>query len=285
MSNTSTRALKRASTSVSRDESAVSMGTPAVAGPFVGHALSRVSVLPARPGAVQTALMVGSADNALEREADTVAAQVMGTPDSAIAAAPAPANAAVAREAEEEELQAKRAPVAISREAEEEELQAKRVETPAIAREAEEEELQAKRVEAPTIAREAEEEELQAKRAPSIARSGEDMSGSFEAGGEVEGGISAKKGGGSALGPEVRSFMEPRFGADFSNVRVHSDAQSDGLNRQIGARAFATGSDVFFRKGEYEPNSSAGRSLLAHELTHVVQQGGAPSLQTKRRKN
>jgi Domain of unknown function (DUF4157) len=74
--------------------------------------------------------------------------------------------------------------------------------------------------------------------------------------------------------------MEPRFGADFSGVRVHTDAGADGLNRSLSAKAFTTGRDIYFRQGEYNPGSSSGRSLLAHELTHVVQQN-PDKVQTK----
>jgi hypothetical protein len=68
--------------------------------------------------------------------------------------------------------------------------------------------------------------------------------------------------------------MEPAFGADFSGVRVHSDSKAHGLNQSLQARAFTTGQDIFFRGGEYNPGSSAGKELVAHELTHVVQQNG-----------
>ena len=62
--------------------------------------------------------------------------------------------------------------------------------------------------------------------------------------------------------------------ADFGNVNIHTDSESDGFNQSLDARAFTLGSDVFFRQGEYEPDSDQGKELLAHELTHVVQQGG-----------
>ncbi len=84
-------------------------------------------------------------------------------------------------------------------------------------------------------------------------------------------------GGGQPLDDRVRAHMEQGFGADFHGVRVHSDAQSDALNRSISARAFTRGADVFFRQGEYQPGSSNSQRLLAHELTHVVQQGAAPT--------
>src|SRR5262249_16056441 len=62
---------------------------------------------------------------------------------------------------------------------------------------------------------------------------------------------------------------------DFSGVRIHTGAESHSLNRAVNAIAFTTGQDIFFRDGAYNPHDSGGRELLAHELTHVVQQGGA----------
>jgi hypothetical protein len=93
-------------------------------------------------------------------------------------------------------------------------------------------------------------------------------------GADLERSIDGARSGGSALDPAVRVQMEPAFGADFSGVRVHSDARSHQLNDSLQARAFTTGQDIFFRGGEYRPQSSEGKELLAHELTHVVQQNG-----------
>jgi hypothetical protein len=93
--------------------------------------------------------------------------------------------------------------------------------------------------------------------------------------------IEGSRGSGAALPDDTRSFLEPRFGQDFSDVRIHTGAESHELNDQLQARAFTTGSDIYFRDGEYNPNSDAGKELLAHELTHVVQQGGGGDLQTK----
>jgi hypothetical protein len=92
---------------------------------------------------------------------------------------------------------------------------------------------------------------------------------------EVEQSISSARGNGRALDSAVRGRMESSFGTDFGGVRVHTGAEPDRLNRQLSARAFTTGSDIFFRAGEYRPGSSGGRELIAHELTHVVQQQGA----------
>lgn len=105
-----------------------------------------------------------------------------------------------------------------------------------------------------------------------------------QAGGEVsldvDGRIEQARGAGQPLHGGARSAMESAFHADFSRVRVHSNRQSDQLNRTLSARAFTTGQDLFFKEGEYDPYSTAGQTLLAHELTHVVQQTG-PAVQRK----
>lgn len=82
---------------------------------------------------------------------------------------------------------------------------------------------------------------------------------------------------GRALAAEDRSFFEDRFDADFSQVRVHTDAPAAALAEAIGAKAFASGADIAFAPGRYAPGSARGRELLAHELAHVAQQrsGGA----------
>ncbi len=87
--------------------------------------------------------------------------------------------------------------------------------------------------------------------------------------------IASAKGGGQPLHDGVRSSMEQGFGADFGGVRVHTGGQADELNRSLNARAFTTGSDIFFGKGQYDPGSTGGQELIAHELTHTVQQGAA----------
>jgi hypothetical protein len=91
---------------------------------------------------------------------------------------------------------------------------------------------------------------------------------------QIESRIQATRGGGSPIPNRSRSKLEGAFGADFSGVRVHTDTESDALNRSVQARAFTTGRDIFFRQGEYNPDSAGGQELLAHELTHVVQQSG-----------
>ncbi len=97
--------------------------------------------------------------------------------------------------------------------------------------------------------------------------------GGFELDDNTASQINSQRGGGQALDSAVQTQMGDATGHDFSSVKVHTDPEAHALNEQLGARAFTTGQDVFFRSGEYNPGSSGGQELLAHELTHVVQQG------------
>lgn len=90
--------------------------------------------------------------------------------------------------------------------------------------------------------------------------------------GDLEQSIEQARGSGQPLHAKTRVAMEQAFGANFRGVRIHTDSASDHLSRSIQAKAFATGQDIFFRKGTYQPESQQGQELIAHELTHVVQQ-------------
>lgn len=95
----------------------------------------------------------------------------------------------------------------------------------------------------------------------------------------IEESLSRKRGGGQILPLSTKEFMEERFGVDFSGVRVHTDSESDNLNRLVHSYAFTTGRDIYFSSGMYQPGTTFGDRLLAHELTHVVQQTGGTRLQ------
>ncbi|QSV66929.1 MAG: DUF4157 domain-containing protein [Aphanizomenon flos-aquae DEX188] len=97
--------------------------------------------------------------------------------------------------------------------------------------------------------------------------------------GNIEDTIKSKKGSGEELADNVKEPMETAFDANFSGVKVHTDGESDQLNKSLNSRAFATGQDIFFSQGAYNPGSRDGQELLAHELTHVVQQNGKSSVQ------
>ncbi|MDJ0707989.1 MAG: DUF4157 domain-containing protein [Leptolyngbyaceae cyanobacterium MO_188.B28] len=105
------------------------------------------------------------------------------------------------------------------------------------------------------------------------------VGGATDVSADVEARIQRSRGLGQPLGESVREPMEQAFGADFGGVRIHTDAESHELNQAVQAKAFMTGRDIYFQRGAYEPGSRGGQELLAHELTHVVQQAG--TLQTK----
>lgn len=104
-------------------------------------------------------------------------------------------------------------------------------------------------------------------RAPGHGRDGGDAEQ------EVARRVQRSAGGGRPMEPAVRDRMQKGFGADLSGVRVHDDREADGLSRSLNARAFTTGSDIYFGAGQYQPETSSGQELLAHELTHTLQQG------------
>jgi hypothetical protein len=204
----------------------------------------------------QAKLSVNEPGDRYEQEADRVADRVMRMPDPSLQP----------KEEEEEPLQAR--PLAptitpfVQRQSPEEE-------EPLQRKEEEEEPLQTKAV-SPGIQREqkpGEEEPLQ--------RSGETSRN--ETLDDVEASLSRSKGSGEPLGKDQRAFFEPRFGADFGSVRIHTGGEASRLNRAVSAQAFTHGNDVYFGDGKYNPGSSEGKQLLAHELTHVVQQNGSLS--------
>ena len=104
---------------------------------------------------------------------------------------------------------------------------------------------------------------------------------------DAEAEIGRHRGGGTPLPEGLRQSMGQSFGADFSAVRVHTGPAADELSRSMQARAFTVGSDIFLARGQYRPDTPSGQRLLAHELTHTVQQGAvgrtvkpvAPSVQ------
>jgi hypothetical protein len=94
---------------------------------------------------------------------------------------------------------------------------------------------------------------------------------------DVEAAIGRTRGGGLSLDATSRHRMGSALGDPLADVRVHTDETADALARSVSARAFTTGADLYFARGEYQPSSTDGQRLLAHELSHVVQQRGAPT--------
>jgi Domain of unknown function (DUF4157) len=98
---------------------------------------------------------------------------------------------------------------------------------------------------------------------------------------EIESRLKKTKGNGSPMGRGIKLEMENSFGADFSSIRIHTDSNAVSMCQEMKAQAFTNGSDIYFNKGKYNPNSAVGKQLIAHELTHTIQQGAVSV--TKRR--
>ncbi len=105
--------------------------------------------------------------------------------------------------------------------------------------------------------------------------------GGLEASGDVEARVQRLKGGGHPLPDSERAFFEERMGVDLNGVRLHTNSEAAQTSRDLDARAFTVGSDIAFSEREYQPGTTEGRRLMAHELTHVVQQGGSGPLRAK----
>ncbi|WP_421795231.1 eCIS core domain-containing protein [Haliscomenobacter sp.] len=119
-----------------------------------------------------------------------------------------------------------------------------------------------------------EKEELQAKEEKEEPLQAKSQGGTSQASPNFSSRLSARKGQGSALPKNTQTQMEQGIGADFSQVRIHTDSEAANMNKEISAQAFTHGQDVYFNQGKFSPGSAEGQRLLAHELTHVVQQGG-----------
>ena len=208
------------------------------AGSFFGPTMVDVPFFAsARPAGVQARLRIGRADDGWEREADATADRNGAMPGPAGPPAPRAASGLPALQAKPEEREKK-------------DLRRKALPAPPL--------IQLKT---------ADDDQKLRRKASETAPPAPTVT--FEAG------LAASRSGGQPLAAEARQYMEPRFGADFSGVRVHTDAPAVQLTQHIGAQAFAYQNHVYFNAGHYDTGSSAGRHLLAHELTHVVQQGSA----------
>ncbi|MEM6966422.1 MAG: DUF4157 domain-containing protein [Bacteroidota bacterium] len=131
----------------------------------------------------------------------------------------------------------------------------------------EEEAMQAKEEEEPIQKMEEEEESVQTKSNTTSTKN--------TASPQVAKQLKQSKGSGSSMPKSTQVEMEKSFGVDFSQVKVHTNDKAVQMNKDLGAQAFTHGKDVYFNEGKFSPTSKEGKRLLAHELTHVVQQGGA----------
>jgi len=216
-------------------------------------------------GPIQPKLDVGPAGDHFEREADSVAATVMAGGSAPVSIPPTITPLGAQRKAappkKEEERKARPATsggLSAQRKAAPKKKEEEK--KPAGAR--------AQRKAAPK--REEKKPKGRAQREAASGAAGGTASPSVEA--MIQ---SMRAGPAPGLDGATRGFMENRFGRDFGDVRVHHGTQAAAAADSLGAQAFTTGNDIFFNRGQYNPNSSGGRRLLAHELAHTVQQKGA----------
>ncbi|MBD1928119.1 DUF4157 domain-containing protein [Trichocoleus sp. FACHB-90] len=207
-----------------------------------GFDFSRVKVSGAPP-VVQPKLVIGKPGDKYEQEADSMAAQVMAMPEPAVPQV-------------QSKLFGKASDRNIQRSSQ---TQAAFPEPSALI----------KRITAPD-----KRQQQQPIQTNSLLQ--RSITASNDASRHLESRLSSSKSGGSPLSEEVRSFMEPRFGADFSSVRTHTDSNAIQMNKELGAQAFAHGSNIYFAEGK----SPGKDELTAHELTHTIQQGGGLPVKT-----
>ncbi|MCG2589934.1 eCIS core domain-containing protein [Rhodohalobacter sulfatireducens] len=184
------------------------------------------------PATIQPKLQIGEPNDKYEKQADRVADAVVQMPHSA---------ETIQRQAMEEE----------------EMVQAQSLE---------EDELQMQREPIPQRKCKACAEESLQKKATESGGTGNTTSE------QISDQLESKSGSGNRLPVPIESEMSQKIGADFSSVNIHTDSEAVQMSQSLGARAFTQGNDIYFNSGEYRPQSSDGKHLLAHELTHVVQQ-------------
>nr|WP_319266276.1 DUF4157 domain-containing protein [uncultured Draconibacterium sp.] len=206
----------------------------------------------------QAKLNVGQPNDKYEQEADRVADQVVNGANESHSFFTSTKSSAL-----QPKLLADSITPVVQKQEEEEEAQAK-LDNVAIQKE-EEEEAQAKS----EIQRQSEDDEKEEALQPKTENS------SFNSHDTTEQLLAESRGAGSALDSKIQTEMESGFGADFSGVKIHTDSRAVQMNKDLGARAFTSGNDVYFNSGNYKPQSNQGKKLLAHELTHTLQQGAS----------
>jgi len=225
---------------------------------------------------VQTKLAMGKSDDKYEVEADNIADQVVNNTKN---------GDAVQKMEGEEDLQQK--PIAadvtpmvqkmkssedeapVQTKEEEEPIQAKEEEEP-VQKMEEEEPVQAMEEEEEPVQKVEEEEAVQAMEEEEPVQAKSDGKNSKQP--SIENRLKHSSGG-TKMDAKIRIEMEKKFGTGFSHIKIHNDAAAAQMCQELGAQAFTHGNDIYFNQGKYNPNSVEGKRLLAHELTHTIQQG------------
>lgn len=242
-------------------------------------------------GSIQAKLTVGAPNDKFEVEADAMADQVMrmpaptsfgdgfaqSPPNNSISSLPAVQKKCAACENESIEKEESIAPTLQMKEivqrasGDDINIQAKSTDSFASSTRPNEAKkmsstIQPNRDSGRRINRKVEEEDL-------IQKTENQTSGRGPPQGDFSSKLNQTKGSGQPLDSATNSFMSNRFGADFSNVRIHDNSTAASMSDSISAKAFTHQNNIYFNQGQYQPNTSAGKHLLAHELTHTIQQG------------
>ena len=188
----------------------------------------------------------------------------------------------VQKQEEEEAVQSKEEEEPVQKMEEEEAVQSKEEEEP-VQRMEEEEAVQSKEEEDP-VQKMDEEEAVQSKEDEEPIQKKSNNKASTQSS-NIETRLKDRKGKGNKLSGDVKTEMESGFRADFSAVNIHTDTEAIQLSEAMGAQAFTYGNDIYFNKGKYNPNSLSGKHLLAHELTHTIQQKGKVKKNVQKQQN
>ena len=240
----------------------------------------QISIFDHIPATVQPKLVVGAPDDRYEQEADRMAAQVMTITDQGDRGIGKLRHGEIQRQEEDEDINLKPLGKSIQRQDltddDEEGINLKPLAADIQRMDYEDDGITLKSLQYSDNNTLRANDIVPKPKANTINRDG--GKGSFTASSDIESKLKSNKGGGKPLPNRTRGFMESRFGNDFSDVKVHTDSQAVQMNRDLNAKAFTHGKDIYFNSGQYNPESNSGKTLLAHELTHTVQQTGHTAL-------
>ena len=232
---------------------------------------------------IQPKVEVGQPGDKYEKEADATADRVMKMPEpkgDKISMQPAEEQEGINMKPQEDKVQMQSEDTdgdAIQMQPEKEESMQMKQEEEQISKE-EDEKISTKEEDEKVSM--AEEDKIDQKGEPSASPPPSSNGRQFASSGLVNQ-INSTKGSGNPMSEKAQRELGTKMQSNFSDVRIHTDSRAVGMNKELGAKAFTHGSDIYFNQGNYDPGSSKGKHLLAHELTHVIQQKGKKKINRK----
>lgn len=236
-----------------------------IPGSVANFEFGNIPVLSPTAAAIQRKLTIGQPNDKYEQEADRIADRIMRTP--------APVVQAISENEGDRRASVMRHAQPLTHQI----LPLVQRQTGQEPDENDEEQLQANQEKGTVQRQESEEEEEKEDKINIIQTKANPAQASVASPG-LTSQLNDLHGGGKSLPPTSRAFFEPRFMNDFSRVRIHDNNRAAEAAKSVNARAFTVGYDIAFAKGEYQPDTASGKKLLAHELTHVVQQKGQSNI-------